>query len=86
MAMMKETTGTLSNGAETLVAADRAGLIVGNTSDAVMTVRPGGVATAAIGIPVPAGTALFLSGRDAPDGLVTIFCAGASKTYTAYEW
>ena len=86
MAKFVETTAALTAEAATLAAKDRAGLIVGNASDTVMTVRFGGTATAAIGIPLDAGAAHYQSRRDAPDGSVSIYCAGTAKTYTAYEW
>jgi hypothetical protein len=86
MAKYVETTDSLTAEADTLAAKDRSGLIVANASDTVMTVRFGAAATAAIGIPVAAGAALYLTGRDAPDASVSIFCAGTAKTYTIYEW
>jgi hypothetical protein len=86
MAKYVPTTGTLTNTTVALASKDRQGLLVGNPSDTVMTVRFGAAATAAIGIPVAAGAALYLTGRDAPDASVSIFCAGTAKTYTIYEW
>lgn len=87
-AAFTETSGSLSNSAVPIAAkSDRRCLLIGNTSDTVMTVRfGGGVATAAIGIPIPAGTAFILR-RDDPvaDQAASLFCAGASKTYTIYE-
>ena len=86
MAKYTETTGTLSNSAASLAAKDRNGLIVGNPSDTVMTVRFGGTASATAGVPVAAGGRWELTGAHAPDDAVSIFCAGASKAYIAYEW
>ena len=87
-AAFTETSGSLSNSAVAIAAkADRRCLIIGNTSDTVMTYRVGGsTATAAIGIPIPAGTAMILR-KDDPvtDQAGSLFCAGASKTYTIYE-
>jgi hypothetical protein len=87
-----ESSGSLSNGA---VAVSenyaRREIIFCNTSDTVMTVRIGGsTATAAIGIPVPAGTALRLDGQDSTGRAIygqamSLFCAGATKTYAIYE-
>lgn len=84
-----ETTGTLTNTAATVLAANagRRGCIVGNPSDTAMIVRFGATATAALGIPLPAGDTLeFRDPRACPDGLVSVFCAGTAKAYTAYEW
>lgn len=83
-----ETAGTLTNTIVTIAAnARRRGLIIGNPSDTVMTVRVGGTASATAGLPVPAGTTLVLSAHVAPpSALVTVFCAGTSKAYTIYEW
>jgi hypothetical protein len=51
-----------------------------------MTLRiGGGTATAAIGIAVPAGTALALEG-DAAEPALSLFCAGSAKAYTIYVW
>lgn len=87
MAKYVETTAALSNSAATLDAKKRNGLIIGNASDTVMTVRLGGTATATVGIPLAAGDHLaWMEERMAPDDSVSIFCAGTSKTYTAYEW
>lgn len=83
-----EAASTLSNTAATIFAANpgRRGLIIGNPSDTVMTVRFGATASATAGIPIPAGTALeFRDPRLVPNGLVSLFCAGTSKAYTAYE-
>lgn len=86
MAKYVETTAALTDAAATLAAKDRAGLIIGNASDTVMTVRFGGTATSTVGIPLAAGASMCLLGPSAPDDSVTIFCGGTSKTYTAYEW
>ena len=82
MAKFTETAGTLTNNTVSLAAKDRAGLMVGNPSDTVMTVRFGATA----GLPVPAGTTLSLTGALAPDDAVSVFCAGSSKAYAIYEW
>lgn len=83
-----ETAGTLTNTTVSLSATPgRRGLVIGNPSDTVMTVRFGGTASATAGIPVPAGTAIeFRDPRACPDGAVSVFCAGTSKAYTIYEW
>ncbi len=86
MAQYAETSGTLTNTTVSLAATHRAGLLIGNPSDTVMTVRFGATASATAGIPIPAGTALNLLGRDAPSQSVSLFCAGTSKAYTIYEW
>lgn len=86
MAKFVETTGTLTNTTVSLAATDRQGLMIGNPSDTVMTARFDGTASATAGVPIPAGTAMLLEGRSAPDGAVSIFCAGTSKAYTIYEW
>lgn len=83
-----EAQSTLSAAAATIFAARplRRGLVIGNPSDTVMTFRIGAAASATAGVPIPPGTAVRLSGGDAPTGLVSLFCAGTSKAYTAYEW
>jgi hypothetical protein len=83
-----ETAGSLTNTTVSVAAnAGRRGLIVGNPSDTVMTVRFGATASATAGIPVAAGSALeFRNQRACPDGLVSVFCAGTAKNYTIYEW
>lgn len=84
-----ETSGTLTNTVVTVTAnPGRRGLIIGNPSDTVMTVRfSASAATAAVGIPVAAGTALeFRDPKACPDSAVSVFCAGTSKAYTIYEW
>jgi hypothetical protein len=86
MAKYVPTTGTLTNTTVALASKDRQGLLVGNPSDTVMTVAFGATASATVGIPVPAGTAIFLEGRSAPDDAVSVFCAGTSKAYSIYEW
>lgn len=87
MAKYVETTAALTNAAATLSAKQRNGLIIGNASDTVMTVRLGATATATVGVPVAAGSHLaWIGARDVPDDSVSIFCAGTAKTYTAYEW
>lgn len=81
-----ETTGALTNTTVAVAANEnRRELIISNNSDTVMTYRPSGAATAAIGIVVPAGSALrFLDGA-APTTAGTVFCAGTSKAYSIYE-
>lgn len=86
MAKNSETSGSLTATTATLAAKLRNGLIVGNPSDTVMTVRFGATATATAGIPIPAGTSLVITGRSAPSDSVSIFCAGTSKAYCVYEW
>ena len=87
MAKYTETTAALTNEAATLAAKQRNGLIIGNASDTVMTVRLGATATATVGIPLAAGDHLaWIEQKMAPDDSVSIFCAGTTKTYTAYEW
>jgi FAD/FMN-containing dehydrogenase len=83
-----ETASTLTNTTVTIAANPRRkGLVIGNPSDTVMTARIGGsAATAAIGIPVPAGGHLAFMDTVVPDGAVSLFCAGTSKAYTIYEW
>jgi hypothetical protein len=83
-----ETNGSLTASAATIAAnATRRGLIVGNPSDTVMTLRiSSSAATAAIGIPVPAGTAISFRDGYVPTGAMSLFCAGTAKTYTLYEW
>lgn len=86
MAKFVETTGTLTNTTVLRPAADRAGLIVANPSDTVMTVRFGGTADANTGVVLAAGDNIHLTGSNAPDDTVSVFCAGTSKAYTIYEW
>lgn len=88
MVAYTETTGTLTNTAATIFSAkQRNGLVIGNPSDTAMTVRFGATASATAGIPLPAGGSIALmSHQEAPDGLVSLFCSGTSKAYTAYEW
>lgn len=83
-----EATAALTNEAATVFTAKlRNGLVVANASDTVMTVRFGGTASATVGIPVAAGTSLeFRDPRAVSGALVSVFCAGTAKTYTAYEW
>jgi hypothetical protein len=83
-----EAQGALSNAAATIFAANpaRKGLIIGNPSDTAMTFRVGAAATATAGVPIPAGTAIKIDNPEAPTGLISLFCAGASKAYCAYEW
>lgn len=87
-ATFTETQGTLTNTTVSISAnANRRGLIIGNPSDTVMTFRVGGTATAAAGVPIPAGTAVRLTAAEGvPSALVTVFCAGTSKAYCIYEW
>lgn len=86
MAQYFPTEGTLTNTTVSLAAKHRAGLLIGNPSDTVMTFRVGATASATAGIPIPAGTAVILENRSAPSGSVSLFCAGTSKAYTIYEW
>lgn len=82
-----ETQATLTNTVVTVAAnAQRTGLIIGNPSDTVMTFRIGGTATAAAGVPIPAGQAVSLLGDYCPSGSVSVFCAGTSKAYCIYEF
>lgn len=83
-----ETTGTLTNTTVSRPASTlRRGIMIGNNSDTVMTVRVGGTASAAAGLPIPAGTTLILSDNAAPpSAAISLFCAGTSKAYTIYEW
>jgi len=86
MATYTETTGTLTNTTVAIAAsANRTALIISNNSDTVMTYRPSGTATAAIGIVVPAGSALKFLDGEAPGTAGTLFCAGTSKAYSIYE-
>lgn len=83
-----EATASLSNSASTLFAANpgRRGLVIGNPTDTLMTVRFSGAASGTVGIPIPAGTALeYRDPRLVPDGAVSVFCSGTSKAVTAYE-
>lgn len=87
MRKWNEFEGALSNSAVTIPANNRReGLILANLSDTVMTFRPhSSPATAAIGVPIPPGTAVRLLGNDCPSGPVSLFCAGSAKRYTCYE-
>ncbi len=78
---------TLSGDADTIPAdPTRLELIVSNNSDTVMTLRPQiGAATAALGIAIPAGTAIIRTGPAACCAY-SLFCAGTSKAYSAYSW
>lgn len=81
---MQESSGSLT--ANTVaIAADpgRDGLVISNNSDTVMTYRPIGTATAAIGISVPANDTIVVP-RALARGAGTLFCAGSAKTYTLY--
>lgn len=86
--MFTEHAGTLTNNTVALPALpDRRGLVVGNPSDTVMTLRFGAsAADAAHGIPVPAGDSIALFGEDCPGEAFTLFCAGSGKAYTIYVW
>lgn len=86
MAGYVETLGTLSNNTVSRAADLRQGIIIGNPSDTAMVVRFGGTASATQGIPLPAGSSLILTGADAPNQSVSVFCAGSSKAYAIYEW
>lgn len=79
--------GTLSGGAVSVIAdPTRLELIVSNNSDTVMTLRPHlGTATAALGISIPAGTAIHRSGPLAACSY-SLFCAGTTKAYSIYSW
>lgn len=81
-----ETAGSLTATTATLAAKARNGLIIGNPSDTVMTFAVGSTASATNGVPIPAGNAVTLQGIHAPSQAVSIYCAGTSKAYTAYEW
>lgn len=82
-----EASGTLTNSAATVTAdPKRRGAIISNNSDTVMTLRIGGTATAALGISVPAGTAVSFRDGYIPTALLSLFCAGTSKAYTIYTW
>ncbi len=83
-----ETNGSLTASAATIAAnGQRRGMIIGNPSDTVMTLRiSSSAATAAIGIPIPAGTALSFRDGYVPIGAMSLFCAGTAKTYSIYEW
>lgn len=89
----KITSGTLNNSTVTIPANDkRREVIVSNNSDTVMTLEPtGGTGSAAVGISIPAGSALRLGNADqgsssaAPASALSLFCAGASKAYSVCE-
>lgn len=82
-----ETAGTLTNTTVTIAANPvRRGIIIANPSDTVMTFRVGGVASATAGVPIAAGDSVIMKGGDAPNGSISVFCAGTSKAYTIYEW
>lgn len=87
-ATFTEAASTLSNTAATIFAANskRRGVIIGNPSDTVMTFRVGATASATAGVPIPAGESVALYGEHCPSALISLFCAGASKAYCAYEW
>jgi hypothetical protein len=80
-------TGTLTN-TVVAVAADhkRRGVIVSNNSDTVMTLAIGATGTAAVGISVPAGTAISFRDSYVPTAALSLFCAGTAKAYTIYTW
>ena len=81
-----ETAGTLTDTTVAVVENEnRRELIISNNSDAAMTYRPSGTATAAIGIVIPAGSTLRFLDGSAPTTAGTIFCAGTSKAYSIYE-
>lgn len=83
-----EHTGALTNEFDAIDAnAYRIGIVVSNNSDTVMTVRIGeDDASANDGIAVPPHTAMVLKGEFCPTDRLTVFCSGANKSYTAYEW
>lgn len=86
-AAFTEYAGTLTNGAVTIPANPRRrGMIIGNPSDTVMTWRIGATATATVGVPIAAGSDMAFRDNWVPADSVTLFCAGASKAYTIYEW
>lgn len=81
-----EYTGSLTNTTVTIAAnLTRKALIIGNPSDTAMTYRFGGTASATAGLPLAAGDTHRYEGDICPGSLVSIFCAGTSKAYTAYE-
>lgn len=86
--MATETQGTLTNTTVTIALnTQRAGLAVGNNSDTAMTIRFNNLtATASAGLPLPAGDTLWLTPAMTGTGAVSLFCAGAAKAYTIYEW
>ena len=75
MTKFVEAAGSLTNTTASLPAKERQGLIVGNPSDTVMTLRFGATASATAGVPVAAGDVLALMGRNAPSDSVSLFCA-----------
>jgi hypothetical protein len=84
-----EATGSLTNQAADVFAEmrGRRGLIVSNNSDTSMVCRFGSAATATAGIPLAAGASIeFRDPRACPDAKVSLYCAGTSKAYTAYQW
>jgi hypothetical protein len=82
-----ETTGTLTNTTVSIAAkGDRRGLIIGNPSDTIMFFRVGATASATAGVPIPPESSVMLTGPNTPSALVSVFCAGTSKAYCAYEW
>jgi hypothetical protein len=86
-AAYSETAGTLSNSAVTIPAnINRRGIIVSNNSDTVMICRFGATATATAGVPIAAGESIKLSGGEVPRDSISLFCTGAAKPYTIYEW
>jgi len=85
--MSTETQGTLTNTTVSVAAnPSRRGVVVGNNSDTAMTVRFGAAASAAAGLPLPAGDTMWLTPEMTGTGIVSVFCAGTSKAYTIYEW
>jgi hypothetical protein len=80
--------GSLTAAAATIFAANplRRGVIVSNNSDTVMTLGVGETGTADVGIAIPAGTSIYLAGDHTPSALLSLFCAGSAKKYSAYQW
>lgn len=80
--------GSLTAQATTVFTANskRRGVVVSNNSDTVMTLGVGETGTADVGIAIPAGTAIALKGNHCPTGLLSLFCAGTAKKYSAYQW
>ncbi len=77
--------GSLSNNSFELAAGRRRGLIICNNSDTVMKIRLRAKATvSSSGIPLAAGRSIFFTGDETPQGLVSIFCAGTTKSYSIY--
>lgn len=81
-----EYSGALSAGAFNLPAnPGRRAVVISNNSDAEMTFRVGGEASADIGVALEALRSVVLDGDLLPEGVVSLFCAGSAKAYTMYE-